>query len=152
PVELVQASDRRILRARALRPVSRHRGSRLPRRRRSRRLSTRRLLHCSRLSRDVTRTKVLLSRDEGPVDGELQDGTVPAVEDFMRVGVLLPAAIVLVFATACATTDRVAVTRNPTVCAFLGDNCDQMTKGGEGQAGLRWINPNAKLIQYNKVM
>jgi len=70
----------------------------------------------------------------------------------MKTAVLFPAAIVLAFTTACATTERVAVKENPTVCAFLGDNCDQMTKGGEGQAGLRWINPNAKLTQYNKVI
>jgi hypothetical protein len=72
----------------------------------------------------------------------------------MKAAVLLPAVIVLVFTTACATTERVAVKENPTVCAFLGDNCDQMTKGAQGQAGLRWVNPNPRssFTQYSKVI
>ena len=70
----------------------------------------------------------------------------------MKAAVLLPAAMVLAFTTACATTERVAVKENPTVCAFLGDNCDQMTKGAKGQAGLRWVNTKARLTQYNKVI
>jgi len=70
----------------------------------------------------------------------------------MKAAVLVPATIALVFTAACATTERVAVKENPTVCAFLGDNCDQMTKGATGQAGLRWVNTKAKLTQYNKVI
>ncbi|HEU5196038.1 MAG TPA: DUF3313 domain-containing protein [Methylomirabilota bacterium] len=70
----------------------------------------------------------------------------------MKAMLLLTAAIV-VFATGCATTERVEVKNRPTICAFLGESCDKMTAGGEGQkAGLRWINPSAKLTQYNKVI
>ena len=70
----------------------------------------------------------------------------------MKATALILAAIVLVLTAACATTERVAVKENPTVCAFLGDNCDKMTKGAEGQPGLRWVNTSAKLTQYNKVI
>ena len=69
----------------------------------------------------------------------------------MKAALLLTAAI-LMFTTACATTQRVEVTNRPTICAFLGDNCDNMTKGGEDQFGLRWVNPNVKLTQYNKII
>jgi Protein of unknown function (DUF3313) len=62
------------------------------------------------------------------------------------------AATVLLCSAACATTDRAEVRDNPTICAFLGESCQQMTKGDEGQFGLRWINRNAKLVQYNKVI
>src|SRR5215510_7957715 len=73
------------------------------------------------------------------------------MERAMKTALLLTAAIM--FTTACATTERVAVKDRPTVCAFLGENCDKMTAGGEGQqVGLRWINPSAKLTQYNKVV
>ena len=68
----------------------------------------------------------------------------------MRTAWLLAA--VLVITTACSTTQQVAVRENPTICAFLGDNCTELTKGSEGQFGLRWVNPQANLTQYNKVI
>src|SRR5262245_19079695 len=73
------------------------------------------------------------------------------MERTMKAAFLLTTAI-LILTTACATTERVAVTDRPTICAFLGENCDRMTKGGEGQAGLRWVNPSAKLTNNNKVV
>ena len=60
--------------------------------------------------------------------------------------------VILVFATGCATTERVAVKETPAVCGFLGDSCQDLQKGGEGQPGMRWINPKAQLTQYNKVI
>ena len=62
------------------------------------------------------------------------------------------AAVTLLFATGCATTERVAVKEQPAVCGFLGDSCRDLEKGGEGQPGLRWVNPKAQLTQYNKVI
>jgi hypothetical protein len=69
----------------------------------------------------------------------------------MRI-VLGLATVVLVFVTGCATTQQVAVEQQPAVCGFLGDSCRDLAKGGEGQAGLRWVNPRARLTQYNKVI
>ena len=69
----------------------------------------------------------------------------------MRTVLGLPA-VILVLATGCATTQRVAVEQQPAVCGFLGESCNELKKGGEGQAGLRWVNPRAQIIQYNKVI
>src|SRR5882672_3657397 len=62
------------------------------------------------------------------------------------------AAVILVFVTGCATTEQMAVKEQPAVCGFLGDSCRDLEKGGEGQVGLRWVNPKAQLTQYNKVI
>jgi hypothetical protein len=60
--------------------------------------------------------------------------------------------VMLVFLTGCATTERVAVKDQPAVCGFLGESCEYLSQGSEGQAGLRWFNPRAQLTRYNKVI
>jgi Protein of unknown function (DUF3313) len=62
------------------------------------------------------------------------------------------AAVVVLLATGCATTEKVAVKDQPAVCGFLGDVCNQLKPGEEGEAGMRWVNPKAQLTTYNKVM
>ena len=61
-------------------------------------------------------------------------------------------AVVLVFMTGCAATQRVSVKDLPAVCGFLGDACDLLQPGAKGEAGLRYVNPKARLTQYNKMM
>jgi uncharacterized protein DUF3313 len=63
------------------------------------------------------------------------------------------AGVLLLVATGCATTERMAVVENPAVCGFLGQEaCQDLEKGGKDQASLRWVNPTAPLTQYNKVI
>ncbi len=56
--------------------------------------------------------------------------------------------------TGCATTQqqKVKVEDQPGVCRFLGEACHNLTPGGAGEASLRYVNPNAKLTGYNKVI
>ena len=60
-------------------------------------------------------------------------------------------AVTLVFVTGCATTKRVAVEDQPAVCAFLGEACEYLKPGAKGEAGLRYVSPNAQFTQYDKV-
>ena len=62
------------------------------------------------------------------------------------------AVLTLAAVIGCSTTEQVAVKEQPAVCGFLGDSCRHLEKGGEGQAGMRWVNPKAKLTQYNKII
>ena len=63
------------------------------------------------------------------------------------------AGVLLLLTTGCATTQRMAVSENPAVCGFLGQEaCQDLAKGGKDQASLRWVNPTAPLTQYNKVI
>ena len=63
------------------------------------------------------------------------------------------AGVLLLLATGCTTTQRMAVSENPAVCGFLGQEaCQDLAKGGKDQASLRWVNPTAPLTQYNKVI
>ncbi len=59
---------------------------------------------------------------------------------------------ILLFVVGCATTERqeVSVKDQPAVCRFLGEACNNLVPGGEGEASLRYVNPNAKFTQYNK--
>jgi hypothetical protein len=69
---------------------------------------------------------------------------------FALIGICL---LVLSVLTGCAATKQVAVKEDPAICAFLGtETCGHLTAGGKGQAGLRWINPDARLTQYNKLI
>jgi hypothetical protein len=58
----------------------------------------------------------------------------------------------LLLLSACATTQKVAIDQADVNCVFLANDCSLLTPGGEGQAGLRWLNPAAQWTQYNKVM
>jgi hypothetical protein len=61
-------------------------------------------------------------------------------------------AVILVLVAGCATTKKVAVEEQPTVCQFLGDACTLLQPGAKGEAGLRYVNPAAQFTQYDKVM
>ena len=61
-------------------------------------------------------------------------------------------AVVLVLAMGCATTQRQQVEEHPAICAFLGEACQELQPGASGQPSLRWVNPNAQLTGYNKVI
>jgi Protein of unknown function (DUF3313) len=61
-------------------------------------------------------------------------------------------AVILVFMTGCAATQQVRVKDLPAVCGFLGDACDLLQAGAKGEAGLRYVNPKARLTQYDKMM
>jgi hypothetical protein len=58
----------------------------------------------------------------------------------------------LLLLSACATTQKVAINKADVNCAFLANECALLTPGGEGQAGLRYINPAAQWTRYNKIM
>ena len=60
---------------------------------------------------------------------------------------------IVLFVVGCATTERqeVSVKDQPAVCRFLGEACNNLKPGGEGEASLRYANPAAKFTQYNKV-
>lgn len=59
-------------------------------------------------------------------------------------------AVILVLVAGCATTKRVAVQDQPAVCGFLGDACEHLKPGAKGEAGLRYVNPEAQFTQYDK--
>jgi len=58
----------------------------------------------------------------------------------------------LLLLSACSTTQKVAINQADLNCAFLANDCSLLTPGGEGQNGLRWLNPAAQWTQYNKIM
>ena len=58
----------------------------------------------------------------------------------------------LLLLSACATTQKVAINQADVNCAFLANECALLTPGGEGQAGLRYLNPAAQWTRYNKIM
>lgn len=58
----------------------------------------------------------------------------------------------LLLLSACATTQKVAINQTDVNCVFLANDCALLTPGGEGQVGLRYLNPAAQWTQYNKVM
>jgi len=62
------------------------------------------------------------------------------------------AILLLLVAAGCATTTQAPVGDQAAVCAFLGDSCQMLKPGQEGEAAERWVNPNAQFTQYNKVM
>jgi len=61
-------------------------------------------------------------------------------------------ALCLSLLSACSTTQKVAINQSDVNCAFLANDCSLLTPGGEGQNGLRWLNPAAQWTQYNKIM
>jgi len=60
--------------------------------------------------------------------------------------------VVLVLATGCATTQRQEVEQQPSICAFLGEACNELKPGASGEASMRWVSPNSQPTQYNKVI
>lgn len=66
---------------------------------------------------------------------------------------VLGLAAVILFLAGCAATQQQKVQQTPAICGFLGEEtCEELKPGAKGQAGLRYINPEAKLTQYDKVM
>lgn len=62
-------------------------------------------------------------------------------------------AMILMLVAGCATTQRLAVQDQPAVCQFLGDEaCEALKPGAKGEAGLRYVNPNAQWTQYDKAI
>lgn len=56
---------------------------------------------------------------------------------------------IMFLSTGCATTKKVP----PEVTSsLLGDACNKLTAGSEGQAGLRYVDPSADWKQYKKVL
>jgi hypothetical protein len=57
---------------------------------------------------------------------------------------------------ACATTQqapiKLAEIQTGNKCGLLGSDCNRLTAGQEGQAALRYINPNAAWSQYQKIL
>ncbi len=64
----------------------------------------------------------------------------------------LSALMALVFLAACAATQKAEIKQADINCGLLGADCAKLTPGGKEQAGLRYINPEAKWTNYNKVM
>jgi hypothetical protein len=62
------------------------------------------------------------------------------------------AAVMVLLVTGCSTTQRVAVTDEPRICAFLGEVCHELQPGARGEVGLRWVDPTSDPTQYNKVI
>ena len=53
---------------------------------------------------------------------------------------------------ACSATQQVAVKKSDLNCGFLGSDCNRLAAGAEGQAALRYANPNANWTQYPKIV
>jgi hypothetical protein len=61
-------------------------------------------------------------------------------------------AVLALLVTGCSTTQRVTVTDEPGICAFLGEVCHELQPGAPGEAGLRWVNPTSDPTRYTKVI
>jgi uncharacterized protein DUF3313 len=57
-----------------------------------------------------------------------------------------------VVVAACSATQQVAIQKTDIKCGFLGNDCDRLIAGEQGQAALRYVNPNANWTQYKKVL
>jgi hypothetical protein len=53
---------------------------------------------------------------------------------------------------ACSATQQVEIKKTDIKCGFLGNDCDRLIAGEQGQAALRYVNPNANWTQYKKVL
>jgi hypothetical protein len=58
----------------------------------------------------------------------------------------------LLLMAACAVTQKASIDQATLNCGLLGGDCSRLNPGGENQAGLRYINPDAKWTSYSKVM
>ena len=61
-----------------------------------------------------------------------------------------------VLAPACSTTQqgpiKLADVQINNKCGLLGNDCNRLTAGQEGQAALRYVNPTASWAQYQKIL
>ena len=57
-----------------------------------------------------------------------------------------------VVVSACSATQQVPIQKTDIKCGFLGADCDRLIAGDQGQAALRYVNPNANWTQYKKVL
>ena len=59
-------------------------------------------------------------------------------------------------APACSTTQQVPIKpaeiQTGNKCGLLGEDCNRLTPGQEGQAALRYVNPNASWSQYQNIL
>lgn len=56
------------------------------------------------------------------------------------------------FALGCAATQQVEIKKTDLKCGFLGSDCDRLIAGEQGQAALRYVNPNAPWTQYKQIL
>ena len=63
----------------------------------------------------------------------------------------LVATCLVVSAAGCAATKQAPV-ETKGMCGFLGADCARLTPGKDGQAAMRYVNPNAQWTQYNKII
>ncbi|MFO1417321.1 MAG: DUF3313 domain-containing protein [Methylotetracoccus sp.] len=70
----------------------------------------------------------------------------------LRQGRMLAALPALLFLGACTTTQKAPVENRAAICSFLGTVCNKLTKGGEGQLDLRYVNTKANWTQYKSVI
>jgi hypothetical protein len=62
------------------------------------------------------------------------------------------AAVVLLLTAGCTTTVKRPAQQSPIICGFLGgDLCGELQPGSKEEAGLRYVNPQGKFTQYDKV-
>ena len=52
----------------------------------------------------------------------------------------------------CTATQQAPIKKTDIKCGFLGMDCDRLIAGEQGQAALRYINPNAPWTEYKKVL
>ena len=57
----------------------------------------------------------------------------------------------VMFASACSTTQQASIQQMDIKCSFLGSDCDQLIAGEPGQAALRYVNLDALWTQYQKI-
>jgi hypothetical protein len=68
----------------------------------------------------------------------------------------LAALCLAALASACTTTQQVPIkpaeVQTGNKCGLLGSDCNRLTAGQEGQAALRYVNPDAPWSQYQKIL
>lgn len=62
------------------------------------------------------------------------------------------AAAVALAASACGATKQAHVATADISRGFLGNGYARLRPGSEGQAGLRWVNPDARWSSYDAVL
>ena len=61
-------------------------------------------------------------------------------------------ALGLLLLSGCSTVQKAPVNQAALNCGLIGKYCSRLTPGGEGQFGLRYVNPAANWSQYSKVV
>src|SRR5689334_17591413 len=67
-------------------------------------------------------------------------------------GCKIIALCLITMVAACSATQQVPIQTTDIKCGFLGSDCDRLIVGAQGQAALRYVNPNANWTQYKKVL